>query len=111
MKTLKCATLCACRLGIACGLVWGVGVFLLAAVTMVTESYGHAAVTLIGNVYAGVEPGSAVGALLGLVWGGVDGFIAAFLFGMIYNALVARAGQCCCLSKKPCCDKSDEDGA
>ena len=87
--------LCACRMGLAAGLVWGLGMFLLGLLTIFTESYGHDTVTAIGKMYVGFQPDSFGGALLGLIWGLVDGFIIVTIVVLLYNAL-AGCGACWC---------------
>lgn len=86
---------CACRAGLACGIVWGAFCGLLGVTTLFTMTYGHQVVEVLGNIYWGFAPGSAVGALAGLLWGFVDGLIAGFLVVAIYRAL-SRRGRCCC---------------
>jgi len=87
--------LCACRMGLAAGIVWGVGMFLLGLGTMFTEEYGHKTVEAIGRLYVGFQPESFGGAVAGLIWGLVDGFIAVTIVVLLYNAM-ARCGPCCC---------------
>jgi len=91
----ECRPLCACRLALAVGIVWGVGAFLLGAITTCTESYGHKAVEVLGSIYCGYRPGSWSGAFFGLLWGFVDAFIATAVIVGLY-ALLNRAGGCCC---------------
>ena len=91
--------LCACRMGAAAAIVWGVGMFLMGIITMFTDSYCHEMVRIMGNVYPGYAPGSFGGALLGLIWGALDGFVCVTVAVLIYNAL-ARCGACCCCGGK-----------
>ena len=90
--------LCACRAGLAAGIVWGLCLLLLGIITLFTETYCHQIVELLGNMYAGYKPDSFGGALLGLVWGLDGGFIGVTIAVLIYNALAGR-GACCCRGK------------
>lgn len=87
--------LCACRMGLAAGMMWGSWLFMLGICTMFTEEYGHNAVEAIGGLYLGFRPDSFTGALLGMVWGFFDAFVAVTIIVMLYNAM-ARKGSCCC---------------
>ena len=99
--------LCACRMGLAAGMMWGSWLFMLGIVTMFTEEYGHNAVEAIGGLYLGFKPDSFGGALAGLGWGFFDGFVFVMIIVMLYNAM-ARCGSCCCSGRSPsasaCCD-------
>lgn len=95
--------LCACRLGLAAGIVWGLGMFLLGIITMFSNSYGHVMVQTMRSVYPGYAPDSFGGAVLGLIWGLIDGFICVTVAVLLYNAM-ARFGKCCCGAGKPTAD-------
>ena len=86
---------CPCRLALAVGIVWGLGVFLLGAITTCTETYGHKAVKVLGSIYCGYRPASWGGAFFGLLWGFAHGFIVAAVVTGLY-ALLNRTGGCCC---------------
>ena len=101
--------LCACRMGLAAGMVWGSWLFMLGLVTMFTEEYGHNAVKAIGGLYVGFEPGSFGGAVVGLIWGFVDGFVAVTILVLLYNAM-ARCGACCCSGRSAsACDAASAE--
>ena len=71
--------------GLAVGIIWAV--FLFALVLLATYAdYGTSFVTLIGDLYCGVEA-SLTGALLALPWAFVDAFIGAWLIALLYNKL------------------------
>ena len=93
-----CGRLCACRLALAVGIIWGLGCALLGGITVFTGSYAHEAVEVLGSIYYGMTPGSWVGALLGLAWGFADGFIGTLLVVGLYN-LLGCGGKCCCQTK------------
>ncbi len=87
--------LCACCLGVVVGIVWGLGLLLLGIATVYTETYGHKMVDVLGSIYYGYSPGTWAGALLGLVWGFADGFVATFIIIALYNVLIRCCRGCC----------------
>ena len=92
------ARLCACRAGLAVGILWGLACGVLALVTMFTETYGHEFVNVLGSIYPGYRPGTWLGVLLGLVWGFVDGLICGAVVAGLYNCMCG-CGKCFCRSK------------
>jgi hypothetical protein len=72
--------------GLACGLVWGLGVFCLAWWVMAFEGVTHDSMVL-GHIYRGFNI-SPLGSVIGLVWGLFDGFFGGLIMAAIYNALV-----------------------
>ena len=67
----------------ACGLTWGVYVFLIALIAM-WWGIGSKIIEIIGNFYIGVDA-SVGGAFLGLGWAFIDGFIGGLIFAFLYN--------------------------
>jgi hypothetical protein len=76
------------ELGITCGLVWGLGLFVLTWWIMLFEG-ASGDPTIIGLVYRGYSI-SPLGSVLGLLWGLADGFVGGLVFGWLYNRLVWR---------------------
>ena len=78
---------------LTCGLVWGVGVFLLTWWIIAFEG-ATGDVTWIGRIYRGYDV-SPVGSVVGLVWALVDGLIFGAIFAWLYNRLaaVSSAGE------------------
>lgn len=74
-------------LGIACGATSAIALVLLAIVAMINGSYGNSLVSLISTIYVGFRP-SIPGALLGGLWGFVDGAIGGWVFAQIYNKVL-----------------------
>jgi hypothetical protein len=72
---------------LACGLIWGVGLFLLTWWVLALDGPTRE-ITFIGRVYRGYTI-SPVGSIYGLVWGFVDGMIGGAVFAWVYN-LIAR---------------------
>ncbi len=71
----------ACAL--TCGLVTGVGLFLLTWWIIAFDGI-TADPTLIGTIYRGYTI-SPLGSVIGLGWGSVDGFIGGALIALLYN--------------------------
>lgn len=69
-------------LGMALGIVWGLGVF-AATIWAVVLGQG-ATLSLLKAYYLGYDV-SYLGAFVGLVWGFVDGFIAGVLIACFYG--------------------------
>lgn len=74
--------------GLTCGLLWGLGVFLLAWWVMAFDGITHEA-TPLGRVYRGFSL-SPAGSLVGLAWGFADGLLGGLLFAWLYNRLSGR---------------------
>lgn len=71
---------------LTCGIIWGVGLFLITWWVMIFE--GEAGNILpIGYVYRGYCV-SVVGSFIGLAWGLIDGIIGGAIFAWLYNTLV-----------------------
>jgi hypothetical protein len=83
--------------GLACGLIWGLGVFLLPWWVMAFEGTTHD-LMFLGHIYRGFNI-SPLGSVLGLIYGACDGFIAGVLMAWLYN----RFARClaCCGEEKP----------
>lgn len=74
---------------VAAGLTWGIAVVLLALMPMFGWEAVQPFVDGIGGVYMGYES-SALGALMGLIWGFIDAGIGGLVFVLIYNGLVRK---------------------
>lgn len=83
-STCNPVRLCACRMGGALGILWGVSAAIMAAITGYTATWGHAFVELMGNMYWGYKPGWG-GVLPGLGLGFLDGFIGGAILIGLYN--------------------------
>jgi hypothetical protein len=76
---------------VACGIMWGLGLFLGTWWIMLFE--GATKETMfISLIYRGYNI-SAVGSLLGLVWAFFDGLIAGALFAWLYNLLASACAR------------------
>ena len=71
--------------GLACGLVWGFGLFVLTWWIMAFDG-ATGEITMIGRLYRGYSI-TPVGSLIGLAWALVDGLIGGLIFAWLYNLL------------------------
>ncbi len=68
---------------LSCGLLWGIGLFLLTWWIMAFDgAIGDAA--LLGRLYRGYSI-SPAGSFIGLLWGFVDALIGGAIFALLYN--------------------------
>jgi len=76
---------------LACGLIWGLGLFFLTWWIIAFEGQADpgAAPPFIGLVYRGYEL-TTVGSLIGLVWAFFDGLIGGAILAWLYNRLASR---------------------
>ena len=72
---------------LTCGLVWGVGVFLLTWWIIAFDG-ATGDVTWIGRIYRGYNV-SPAGSVVGLAWAFVDALIFGAIFAWLYNSLAA----------------------
>jgi hypothetical protein len=70
----------------ASGLLWGGGVLFVGLLNLVVASYGTTFLQVMSSVYPGFHFARTFGdVLIGGAYGLVDGAIAGFLFGWLYN--------------------------
>jgi hypothetical protein len=74
--------------GLACGIIWGFGLFALTWWIMAFDG-ATGEPTLIGHVYRGYNI-SPAGSIAGLAWGFLDGLVGGVVFAWLYNTLVTR---------------------
>lgn len=73
---------------LACGLVWGLGLFLLTWWIILFEG-ATGEITTIGRIYRGFNI-SPVGSVIGLIWALIDGTIGGAIFAWLYNLIAKR---------------------
>jgi len=71
--------------GLACGILWGLCVFLMTL--WVIWRGGGNTLALLDKFYLGYSI-SYSGAFIGLIWGFIDGFVGGWVFVWLYNKLV-----------------------
>ena len=74
--------------GLAFGLVWGFGLFLLTWWIMAFDGV-TGEVTMIGRIYRGYSI-TPVGSMIGLGWGLLDGLVGGLIFAWLYNLLMTK---------------------
>jgi hypothetical protein len=89
-QNLPKASLGVVSLGLAIGIAWAFGVFLLGLMAGVFD-WGVPVVAVLSSVYVGYSP-SFVGSVTGAVWGFVDGFIGGVVIAWLYNRFASRGG-------------------
>ncbi len=72
---------------LACGLVWGLGVFCLAWWVIAFEGVQPDNLMMLGHLYRGFNI-SPLGSIIGLAWGLGDGFFAGLILAVLYNLFV-----------------------
>ena len=73
---------------LACGVIWGLTIF-LATVWLVIFGFEGQLMQQLDHFYFGFSV-SWLGAIVGAVWGFVDGCIGGFVFAWLYNKLVGE---------------------
>ena len=73
---------------LTCGLVWGLGLFLLTWWIIAIEGATDGR-TFIGMVYRGYSI-SPLGSIIGLLWAFADGAIGGAIFAWLYNCITSR---------------------
>jgi len=76
---------------LACGVCWGLGVFLLTWWVIAFDGVSHD-VTPLARVYRGYSL-SPVGSLIGLAWALPDGLIGGAVLAWLYNLLAGRGSS------------------
>jgi hypothetical protein len=76
---------------LACGIVWGFGLFALTWWIIAFEGATHE-VTLIGRLYRGYNI-SPLGSVFGLVYGFFDALVGGAIMAWLYNFMVGRSGN------------------
>jgi hypothetical protein len=73
------------RLGIAGGIIWGIGIFVMTLICL-TNGYAREILTILTSIYPGYVV-SVSGSLIGFLYGFASALIFLFVFGWIYNLL------------------------
>ncbi len=81
-------------MAIAGGLLWGGAIFFLGLINMIRPPYGASFLQAISSVYPWFHAsGSFANVLIGTVDALIDGAIAGFLFGWLYNLFADNPKQ------------------
>lgn len=81
-------------LGLAAGILWGLGVLITGVITTAHGTWGIDFVNAVGSVYVGYT-NTYLGSVIGGLWGFVDGFVAGIIFAWLYNCFLHCCGKCC----------------
>lgn len=74
---------------ITSGMLWGGALLTVGLVRLLRPSYGRRFMSMIASVYPGYGARPSLSdALLGGLYGFIDGSIAGLLFGWLYNSLL-----------------------
>lgn len=78
-------------LTIVAAVLWGGGILLTGLINLAVPTYGVECLRLMSSVYPGFHGSRTfVDVLVGTGYGVVDGAIAGFLFGWLYNFFAGR---------------------
>lgn len=97
-----CSKLSVCNLGMAIGVVTGLGAFVCGLLSMFF-GFGVAVVDVSSTLYYGYEA-TLLGSLFGLFWGFVHGFIVGALIAFIYNFCHCKCPCSSCKENRSCCN-------
>jgi hypothetical protein len=79
-------------MALALGLLWGGGVAFAALVHLAIPSYGTAFLDFVGSLYPGFHGARSLGdAVVGTVYGLIDGAVGGFIFASLYNLFARRS--------------------
>ena len=76
-------------LGLALGILWGLGMFFTGLFAMVLPNWGGEFFKAMGSIYFGFEA-TFFGALNGLFWGFIDAFVGGLIFAWLYNIFMGK---------------------
>lgn len=77
--------------GLAGGLICGTVTAIAVIIPLITQSdYGMAYLQLLFSIYPGFDSVSLMGVVVGFVYSFIDGFIALYVFGWLYNLLTRK---------------------
>jgi len=94
----KCCKLSVLSIGLAFGIMWALGVFLMGLVCWQT-GWGDKMVEVFASIYIGYKP-TLVGSVIGGFWGFIDAFIGGIVFAWLYNLFL-------CACRKKCIGKTE----
>lgn len=75
-------------MGLACGTLWGIAVFLI-TVWFLIMGYAGETLSKLGQLYLGYTV-SWGGSIVGLIWGFVDGLICGIVLAWLYNYFLGK---------------------
>ena len=82
-----------CAFALACGILWGFGLFFITWWIIAFDGAVHDA-TFIGRIYRGYTI-TPLGSIVGLAWGFGDALIGGAIFAWLYNLFATCCTKCC----------------
>jgi hypothetical protein len=74
------------------GILWGAAMFLTGLANLIWSGYGVAFLQLMASLYPGYHAdGTFVDLIVGVLYALVDGAVAGFVFGWLYNVFAGKA--------------------
>lgn len=70
--------------GLSLGILWGASLVIMGIVAMISNGYGMGFVDAVGTLYIGYNA-TVLGAIIGGLWGFVDGGIGGLILAWLYN--------------------------
>ena len=79
-------------LTLAGGIMWALGILVVGILNIISPEYGGEFLKLMASVYPGYKAsGEIVDVIVGTLYALLDGAIAGFVFGLLYNTFVGKA--------------------
>ena len=73
-------------------ILWGAAMFLTGLANLIWSGYGVAFLQLMASLYPGYHAdGTFVDLIVGVLYALVDGAVAGFVFGWLYNVFAGKA--------------------
>ena len=66
------------------GLLWALAVLFTALAALYVDGWGQSFVNMFDSIYIGYEA-TPLGAIIGGLWGFIDGFVGCAVFAWLYN--------------------------
>ena len=78
----------------AFALLWGGAIFLTAVSNIIWPGYGREFILIVASIYPGYAGTASFGqAIVGMLYGMVDGAVTAAIFAWLYNLFASRTGK------------------
>ena len=77
--------------GLTAGIISGLAIFIVTIWLVISGTEGRT-IGLLKYIYLGYDL-SYLGALIGLIWGFVDGLIGGYIFALVYNWLLPKESK------------------
>lgn len=78
-------------LACAIGLTWGAAIFLVSLAHLAWPSYGNAFLEFAASIYPGFHVGGFGQAIVGTLYGTLDGAVGGLIVAWLYNMAIPQA--------------------